>query len=1506
MEALEAPVEATGGTGGTGGGNGGTAPATATATATGNGNGGETETPANLTITSSPQITGSLLAGGSATITATVNNDGQATSATQSISVQTPTGVTVSGIDATPQASGLRRAAAPAPITCNPANTCTAQFSVAGQSSVNVTVTITATRDATGGDASVQMLGQTFALPVTVGSPVTSLTGVADGTLFADDQVHRIQVTQTVANGGPEPITFTSTSPDVRFESCPPDEASGAAVSCAPDDGGEFSLAVVIGRGQSPGPLGDIIKVVDSAGRPLNLTGADGQPLQVVTPGPANLVLAEQFTVQQPVSGGSGSFTVTVRNAGGTASATGVLLNVTLSGGISLTGSSPQGVVCADTACSLPPIDPGVGLPVTVSITASPTTSSGQAEVRLSGAESGLSIGLEVSPGITALTATAANLVADGTAQAVTVTATLAQPGIDPGPITFTTGTDLVTLSCGDGQSAPKAESPKAECSLGDDNRVSLNVTVFPRAAAGPLPLTATDAAGRTITNNNFDDLQIVKSPADLVLTTPFDVRKPVSGGTGSFALTAWNAGGTATAEGQTVDLTLSGGIRLIEPITPSVNCVAVSDSEGTDAEAWRCTLPIIDPNQRLTLGFSISALPTTTGGKAIITPTDQSAGLIIGIPVDRAITALTATAGDLVADGTPRPVTVTATLAQPGIDPGPITFTTGTGLVTLSCGDEASAPTAECALGDDSSVTVNVTINPGQPAGALPLRAADAAQRPITDNNFDELRIVAPARLVLENATQDQEPFAGGSGTITVDVVNAGGVAVPAGQSIEVDLPNGITLAGTTIPGGSCGQQPTAALAVAAPAALAVADCTLPAIDPDGRVTVGFAVHADPAATGGRATISLPGYGPGTGVTIAVRAGIAELVATADPLVADGTPHPVTVTATPADGSVTDLGQIRFDAGPDVAISCGGKPSGTTATCGFDDGTLRLDVATTVAGPLVISSVDLGGRPIENSFAELTVLAPASLSLSDLSVAQPLVAGGTGALTVTVTNEGGVDGSLGSVTLSGPEGVTVAGVTPSCEGDCIVPAGGSVEVTVTVDVAPTVRDPATLALKVGDLTTDKIQVPVASGILRVDVTPDNDLIADGSTATRTVTVVSKPTDPGPVTLIAPKGITLTACDERGPSVTCTGPTFTIGITVAPGTTPGPLALTAQDAGLRSLPVTPLTVVAPAPAELRLDVPDGVSVYAGGTGSLSVTVSNGGGSTSPGGERISVALPKGMTLTGTDILGTGCTGAAQAALAVAAPTAAVAADCTLPPIDRDTDQQVTFFFDATPGAAGGDALVTLADQKPVPVPMTVNAGITGFTPDRTTLPADGTAQTVVLAATPAAEGLDLGSITVTSDDPTVTVTCGDGGSCSISRDGTVKLSVTVSEKHGPGSLTLSVKDEGGRTFDVGPITVLGAPQLTVSELTMNVQPVQGGQGQFSLTVSNTGGSPSAGGDLVTAAGARRLSIAGVDRRRQADLCHPFKDCKLPSIAGTPVTVVVTSRRRPRRSPTPTP
>ncbi|HEY5882487.1 MAG TPA: hypothetical protein VIU11_26490, partial [Nakamurella sp.] len=643
---------------------------------------------------------------------------------------------------------------------------------------------------------------------------------------------------------------------------------------------------------------------------------------------------------------------------------------------------------------------------------------------------------------------------------------------------------------------------------------------------------------------------------------------------------------------------------------------------------------------------------------------------------------------------------------------------------------------------------------------------------------------------------------------------------------------------------------------------------------------------------TGGEATISLPGPEPlvSIPVTLTVRAGIAELVATADPLVADGTPHPVTVTANPADESVTDLGQVRFDAGPGIAISCGGEPS-DTATCGFDDGALRLQVTTTTAGPLDIGSVDQGGRTIENNFAELTVLAPASLSLSDLSVAEPLVAGGTGALTLTVTNGGGVDASLGSVTLIGPEGVIVTGVTPSCEGDCIVPAGGSVEVTVTVDVAPTVRDPATLALQVGDLTTDKLQVPVASGIQRVHITPDDDLIADGSTSTLTVTVVSELTDPGPVTLIAPKGVTLTACDERGPSVTCTGPTFAVGITVAVGTTPGPLALTAQDAGLRTLDVTPLTVVAPGPADLRLDVPGGVSVHAGGGGSLSVTVNNSGGSTSPGGESISVTLPKGLTLTGTDIPGTDCNGATQAALAVAAPTAAIAADCTLPPIDRGTDQQVTFFFDATPGAAGGDALVTLADQKPVPVPVTVNAGITGFTADRTTLPADGTAQTVVLAASPAADGLDLGSITVTSDDPAVTVTCGDGGSCPIGGDGTIKLIVTVSEKRAPGSLTLSVKDEGGRTFDVGPFTVLGAAQLSVSELTMNVQPVQGGQGRFSLTVSNSGDLPSSNEVPVTVS-APGLVVDAVTVGGTS-ICTE-KGCALPPVPVKPsVTVVVT-------------
>ncbi|HEY7813381.1 MAG TPA: hypothetical protein VIC62_09100, partial [Nakamurella sp.] len=644
-----------------------------------------------------------------------------------------------------------------------------------------------------------------------------------------------------------------------------------------------------------------------------------------------------------------------------------------------------------------------------------------------------------------------------------------------------------------------------------------------------------------------------------------------------------------------------------------------------------------------------------------------------------------------------------------------------------------------------------------------------------------------------------------------------------------------------------------------------------------------------------GDALVSLPGHKPDISllVTLDVQAGISALTATVEgTLVADGSPQPVTVTATPADKSVTDFGSVTFDTGSNqVSLACGGKPD-RTATCTFDGTSLKLELTITrTAEPssLAIATVDEKQRKIENNFADLTVLAPASLQLSPLTVTSPLVAGGTGEITVTVSNSGGVSAVTGPVTLVGPDGISISGITPtSCSTGCTVPAQGSTDVTVALSVAPQVTTPAALQLRIGDLITDPMKTAVGAGIDSVEISPADDLVADGKEVTRTVTVVSKLGDPGPVTLSAPDGVTLTGCGTKGARVTCAAP-FDLGISVPAGTSAGPLGLTAFDSGGRGLHVTALTVATP--ASLTLDVPTSTSVIAGGSGTLTVTVRNTGGSPSAGGESITAALPKGLTLTGTSIPGSSCTGPARAALALAVPTAAAAADCTLPSMKPGVAVPVTFSFDALPSAPNGQVIgVSLADHDPELVPLTVKAGITGLAADpKVTLPANGTPQSVTLTATPAAEGLDLGSVAITSGDDAVQVACAD--SCRVSADNTVTLTITVSAKRAAGPLTLLAEDGGERPIPVSPITVLGAPQLTVSELTMNVQPVQGGEGRFSLAVSNSGDSPSTGGEPVTAA-APGLSVDSLDTGGGGSICT--SGCTLPPVAvKSSVTVVVT-------------
>jgi hypothetical protein len=501
--------------------------------------------------------------------------------------------------------------------------------------------------------------------------------------------------------------------------------------------------------------------------------------------------------------------------------------------------------------------------------------------------------------------------------------------------------------------------------------------------------------------------------------------------------------------------------------------------------------------------------------------------------------------------------------------------------------------------------------------------------------------------------------------------------------------------------------------------------------------------------------------------------------------------------------------------------------------------------------------------------------------------VTSPLVAGGTGAVTVTVSNTGDVDGTIGPVTLVAPEGLAIADVTPQdCARSCTVPAQGSTTVDVALTVDASLPASVPLQLDLGPLTTPAGSVDVAAGIEQVEISsagqPADPLIADGQEATRSVAVISSLTTPGPVTLTAPKGVTLAACGKAGASVTCPAP-FDLGITVPIGYAPGSLALSAVDAGQRPLKVTELTVAAP--AALTLDVPESATALAGGPGTLTVTVTNRGGSPSAGQESLTAALPEGFTLTGST-----CDEPAAAALAVAVPTAA-AGPCALPVLAVDEKVAVTFSFTAPPQAGPTQSIdVRLDGQEPVTVPLTVGAGITRLAADPDlALPANDTAQPVTLVATPAADGLILGSVTLSSAEKDVQVTC--ASDCRVGPDRTVAVIITVASTHASEPLRLLAQDAGGRPIEVDPIAVLGAPQVSLTGPTVVRSPIAGGQGQFSLTVTNRGESPLPAGQPIgiTAPGFTVVSVEGAG----VSQCDKT-GCRLPQLdAASSITITIT-------------
>ena len=1478
-----------------------------------------------------------LVAGGTGSLTVTVENSGGQDSTPTDLTLTLPDGITRTG-------------AAPADtVTCGVGSDCTLGPIGAGQS-VELTFEV-----AVGQEVAERPLVQPTVFlngaststptPVTVASGVAALTGAPAGPLTAGSTavltVTRVPAA-TVAEPGP--VSFTSTGGAVEFGESAGCEAAGEnAVSCDRD---EFTLSVRIADPAFSGTLP--IEVTDAGRRVLELIDAASQtPFQVVAASEANLVLTDLRISEPLLAGETGQLSVVVSNTGGRA-ATQQPVVVTLPENITATGirygeqqlcSAPEAVAAgASTAldsvlsCTIPAIPPtGPGGPartLVVDLDVPATTTQAplpNATISIGVNGPTADIGLTVATGIDTLSAFPAGPITAGVPTTLTITSTVVDGVQNRGDITFT-ATEPVRFR-------PTARCPADETGrrvVCSGNPFTLDLTVTDNTFSGALPIVVTDAGGRTL-----DDLKLEAQPRPAgVLLTSLRVGTPlIAGGSGTLALTVTNTGGTASS---TTDLTLElpEGIRR----TDALPAAAITCGEGS-----ACVLQPIPPNSSVELTFALAVDPDA-GRLDPTNPTPPAATVTVPglpevsveLPVLTGIASLVASPSGPLTAGTATTLSVSSTVELGVRERGDITFTTTSDEVRFNSTESCSVTEdGRSALCRNNPFDIAISLAGSIGAGPLPIDVLDAGGREL-DLPLDA--VGSAPQLVFSVPDLVRVPVAGGSAAFSLTVTNAGGQP-SAPTTIDLDIPVGFTLASITVSGGvTClPDPPVNARAVAT-------NCTLPPVGPVGSQdpnaltarVLGFALTVDPTVAAAEppltGTVTIGGV-TSEPITLIPTTGIQSLRAATDSPLPAGSTTSLRVTSTPKPG-VTDPGPITFTAtGRGITFQdtqgCLGVPKQgefDRVRCDGEAFELRVAVASDQAsGPLPVLAADAGGRTLDLTgpapeFRSVQVIAAtAQLQLGEL--AGTLIAGGTGSFELTVTNTGSRASVPEQITATLPTGFDVTGVLVDqeqiCKGagdTCLIPViepRATIIVRFQVDVAPDAA-PGTATVKLPNAVPApealKVDLTPIAGITQLTVQANEPLVADNSTQPVTVTATfadNSVTNPGPITFsTGTDSVTLTCPPGEGPgssTVTCglEGNSVAMGVYIAADQPTGPLPLQAKDAARRQITVDATAATIYPPARLQPTQPEvSQQLTAGGTGQFTVRVTNEGGLRSAGGESIDLVLPVGFSRTGTIIPGGSCAGTGPV---VPTLTAAAVPDCTLPPINAGDSLELTFTIAVAP-TVGASAAGTIAiDRGPTtPLNFAVRSayGALQVTSGKQVV-ADGTSQLVIFDTGLASGVTDPGPMTFTSSDPDVKLTCGESGpvptdACQITETNSISLLVTVSRQRQPGDLVLTATDAGRRPQTV-TLEVLGAPRLEVSELAVPTKPVAGTSVAFTLTVTNVGGSPSSGAEIVDARLPAGFVVTRVDAGGSAICTTTGKDCRLPVLkAGATTTLTITA------------
>jgi uncharacterized repeat protein (TIGR01451 family) len=809
----------------------------ATVTAAGDPVAANNASTANATVTTAPDIAlsaavvGTITAGQPATLRVVPLNSGSASAPGTSVAVTLPTGMTWNGTNP----AGYSCSVTGAVLTCVTTTPIAVGDSLPFTIGVNTTPALTgplaipATATTTG-DPNAANDSATIAAPVAT-APDVELTGTA-GPFVAGQPGTLRYVPRNIGSavtGGvvavvvtlPSGITWNGVNPPGY--SC---AAVGATLTCTsttPIAVGD-SLPMTIGVNTAPTLTGPVV-IPATASAPGDPNPANDSASPSATVGAAPDLALAGGVVGPVIAGQPVTVRLVPRNAG-SQPASGATVTVTIPTGTNWNGINPPGYACTLTGATLScvtttPLAPGDSLPLTVTLTSSPTLTgplSVPATVSTAGdpnpVNNATTLGAPVgtAPDV-ALTGTAGPFVAGqsgplryvprnigsaATSGAVPVAITLPTGvtwnGINPPgyscTLTGSTLTCVTTTPIAPGDSLPFTVTVTVP--LG-----SPATTTFPATVTAPGdPNAANDSAAPSATIANAPDLAVTIAGDPLIVSQPGTVR-----------LGLRNVGGAATTGTTTLTTILPAGVTYTGATTPAGWSCSASGQTVT------CTSSApIAPSDSVGIVVSVAtsaaAAPSATVTTTVSTPGDGVAAndaASVTLPVSTApdLTLTTRTPGPLIV-GRPGATTVTGTNRGSAPTSGPTVITTtlppgttfrganGPGFTCSAAGQVVTCTrSAPVAPGDSTGVVVEYDVDPAaQPGVTIPsVGGTPGDPNPANDGATATIPVVVAPDLTMTKAAVGVFRV-GAAATYTLTISNVGSGATTAPIVVTDSLP--------------------------------------------------------------------------------------------------------------------------------------------------------------------------------------------------------------------------------------------------------------------------------------------------------------------------------------------------------------------------------------------------------------------------------------------------------------------------------------------------------------------------------------------------------------------------------------------------------------------------------------------------------------------------------------------------------------------------------------------